>query len=62
MLDIWNAAYRRDGPAGLYQGLEVQLLKGFLNQGLSMMIKQRIEKVIIALYLYRLRKGAKAVL
>ena len=41
MHDVWDSALRRQGPAGLYQGLEAQLLKGFLNQGLTMMIKQR---------------------
>lgn len=41
MLGVWRAALSPDGPAGLYQGLEAQLLKGFLNQGLTMMTKQR---------------------
>ncbi|TDL23085.1 mitochondrial carrier [Rickenella mellea] len=41
IMDLWKAAYKRDGLAGLYQGVEVQLLKGFLNQGLTMATKQR---------------------
>ena len=45
MFDVWRAAYRRDGLAGLYQGLETQLFKGFLNQGTTMMIKQRFVQV-----------------
>ncbi|EPQ55335.1 mitochondrial carrier [Gloeophyllum trabeum ATCC 11539] len=50
---IWSSAYKRDGLRGLYQGLEVTILKGFLSQGVTMMVKQRIEQLVIALYLYR---------
>jgi len=55
MFDVWSAAYERDGVPGLYQGLEAQVAKGFLSQGLTMMTKQRLEQIIVALYLYRLR-------
>ena len=41
MLTIWEDALRKEGPGGLYQGLEAQLLKGFVSQGVTMMIKQR---------------------
>lgn len=41
MFDVWDDAIKRGGISGLYQGLETQLVKGFLNQGLAMMIKQR---------------------
>ena len=41
MLTIWEDALSKDGPSGLYQGLEAQLLKGFVSQGVTMMIKQR---------------------
>lgn len=41
MLTIWEDALRREGPFGLYQGLEAQLIKGFLSQGVTMMVKQR---------------------
>lgn len=30
-----------DGVGGLYKGLEAQLLKGFVNQGVTMLVKQR---------------------
>ena len=43
MTSIWFAAYNRDGFGGLYQGLEAQVFKGFLSQGLSMMTKQRYD-------------------
>jgi len=56
MFDVWNDAIKHGGISGLYQGLEAQLVKGFLNQGLAMMIKQRLEEWIVAFYLYRLRK------
>ncbi|TFK50816.1 mitochondrial carrier [Heliocybe sulcata] len=58
---IWTSAYQRHGPRGLYQGLEVTILKGFLSQGVTMMVKQsRIEQLVVALYLYR-RAGRGAV-
>lgn len=41
MLTIWEDALRREGGRGLYQGLEAQLLKGFVSQGVTMMVKQR---------------------
>jgi solute carrier family 25 (peroxisomal adenine nucleotide transporter), member 17 len=41
MLTIWEDAFQKDGPSGLYQGLEAQLLKGFVSQGVTMMVKQR---------------------
>ena len=41
MLTIWEDALRKEGPNGLYQGLEAQLLKGFVSQGVTMMVKQR---------------------
>lgn len=48
------------GIPGLYDGLQVQLVKGVLSQGLTMMLKQRIEALIVTLYLmYRQKSVAK---
>ncbi|KDQ56452.1 hypothetical protein JAAARDRAFT_158528 [Jaapia argillacea MUCL 33604] len=47
---IWHAAYAQDGVAGLYQGLESQILKGFLGQGVTMMVKQRVEAWVVELW------------
>ncbi|KAL5483202.1 hypothetical protein ACEPAI_8432 [Sanghuangporus weigelae] len=52
MFSVWRSAYQRDGLPGFYQGLEAQLFKGFISQGLTMIVKQRIEQIIIALYFY----------
>lgn len=41
ILTIWEDAIKKDGAHGLYQGLEAQLLKGFVSQGVTMMVKQR---------------------
>lgn len=41
MFDVWRTAFERDGVSGLYQGLEAQVVKAFLSQGLTMMVKQR---------------------
>lgn len=54
MLTIWEDALRREGPFGLYQGLEAQLIKGFLSQGVTMMVKQRVETYVVMLYLSRI--------
>lgn len=40
-LEIAEGVIRRDGVAGLYQGLQAQLLKGIISQGLTLSIKQR---------------------
>lgn len=39
--EIAEGVIRRDGVAGLYQGLQAQLLKGIISQGLTLSIKQR---------------------
>ncbi len=39
--DVWAAALRAEGWGGLYQALGVQILKGFVNQGVTMLVKQR---------------------
>ena len=41
MISIWEDALRKEGPHGLYQGIVAQLLKGFVSQGVTMMVKQR---------------------
>ncbi|KAK0454420.1 mitochondrial carrier domain-containing protein [Armillaria borealis] len=46
-------------PGGLYQGLEMQVVKGFLGQGVSFLIKERIEQFIVESYLRSRRKHGK---
>ncbi|TFK87039.1 mitochondrial carrier [Polyporus arcularius HHB13444] len=48
--DVWAAALRAEGWGGLYQALGVQILKGFVNQGVTMLVKQRIERGVVRLY------------
>ncbi|KAF7294017.1 hypothetical protein MKEN_01447800 [Mycena kentingensis (nom. inval.)] len=43
------------GVAGLYQGLEMQIIKGFISQGVTFLVKGRIEQVIVWAYLQRMR-------
>lgn len=57
ILSIWRKAYEREGWAGIYQGLEAQILKGFVNQGVTMMVKQRYALK----YVLSLRSRANAV-
>ncbi|KAJ7496655.1 mitochondrial carrier domain-containing protein [Mycena latifolia] len=41
------------GIRGLYQGLEMQIVKGFLSQGVTFLVKGRVEEVIVAIYARR---------
>lgn len=56
MWTVWKKAYGREGWTGMYQGLEAQILKGFVSQGVTMMVKQRMEMLIVALYVHQLRR------
>ncbi|KAJ7163456.1 mitochondrial carrier domain-containing protein [Mycena crocata] len=38
------------GIPGLYQGLEMQILKGFLSQGVTFLVKGRVEQLIVEMY------------
>lgn len=46
---LWKAHNRR-GIAGLYAGLDGQLAKNFLGDGVKLMVKERTELLIILLY------------
>lgn len=41
ILQLWATAFSRDGVPGLYQGLEAQVVKGVVSQGVTMMVKTR---------------------
>ncbi|GAA5908315.1 uncharacterized protein JCM6883_004344 [Sporobolomyces salmoneus] len=60
--DVFRRAYKRHGFAGLYAGVEGQLLKGFVNEGLKLLIKERLELmiVLIAQIAYRRKALARA--
>ncbi|KAJ4471543.1 mitochondrial carrier [Lentinula aciculospora] len=62
MLDAYIGRYPHDelqesdtkrvsGIKGLYQGIEMQIMKGFLNQGVTFLVKGRIEQLIIRAYM-----------
>ncbi|PIL32765.1 transporter [Ganoderma sinense ZZ0214-1] len=50
MTDVWAAALKAEGWRGLYAALSVQILKGFVGQGVTMLVKQRIEHAVVRLY------------
>ncbi|QDS69241.1 hypothetical protein FKW77_001711 [Venturia effusa] len=50
---------REEGLPGLYQGLGGEVLKGFFSHGLTMLLKERIHKVIIHLYYFVLKATRK---
>ena len=41
ILQIWTTALQNEGLKGLYQGLEAQVVKGIISQGVTLMIKTR---------------------
>ncbi|KAF9478133.1 mitochondrial carrier [Pholiota conissans] len=45
------------GIQGLYQGYQLKIVSNFLSQGVSYLVKNRIERLVIAAYLYRLKRG-----
>lgn len=49
-LHVFIKTIRRQGVRGLYAGLEGQLAKGFLSEGLKQTLKARLEVVIVLLY------------
>ncbi|KAI8138073.1 mitochondrial carrier domain-containing protein [Fennellomyces sp. T-0311] len=42
MIAFMQHVIKRDGPAGLYKGMRAQITKGFFNQGIMYMIKDRV--------------------
>jgi hypothetical protein len=46
-----------EGAEGLYQGWQMQILKGFFNQGVTFLVKGRIEQAVVSAYLARTRAG-----
>ncbi|WVQ80234.1 hypothetical protein IAT38_002339 [Cryptococcus sp. DSM 104549] len=50
MIYTLNKILRREGVAGLYVGLEGQLVKGLVSQGVMMLIKQRVEEGVVKFY------------
>ncbi|KAF9256741.1 mitochondrial carrier [Marasmius fiardii PR-910] len=50
LMSVLQDAYVRDE---LYQGLEMQIVKGFISQGVTFLVKGRIEQLIVNEYLRR---------
>jgi hypothetical protein len=44
-----------EGPLALYEGIEGEVLKGFFSHGLTMLVKERIHRVVIKMYYLVLR-------
>ena len=51
-LEVMEHIIEHEGVLGLYKGLLPQLLKGFLVQGILMMIKERMEILAILAFRY----------
>ncbi|AFR94443.2 hypothetical protein C343_02523 [Cryptococcus neoformans C23] len=50
MFSTMKKFIRREGIQGLYVGLEGQLVKGLVSQGVMMLVKQRVEERVIKFY------------
>lgn len=58
MLKALRKVYRDEGLSGLYSGLEGEIVKGFLQHGLTMMVKEQVHIGVIQAY-YLLLKTTK---
>jgi hypothetical protein len=58
MLLALRKIYREEGLSGLYSGLEGEVLKGFLQHGLTMMVKDKVHIGVIQSY-YLLLKATR---
>ncbi|KAI0821168.1 mitochondrial carrier domain-containing protein [Irpex lacteus] len=56
VVSIWERIVKKEGVRGLYQGWEAQITKGCVSEGVKMMVKQRIEAYVVALYLRSLSR------
>lgn len=50
LLDVFRKSFRRNGVAGLYQGVESKILLGFFSEGVKLLFKDRIELLIVLAY------------
>ncbi|SCZ90495.1 BZ3500_MvSof-1268-A1-R1_Chr1-3g02024 [Microbotryum saponariae] len=57
--DVFSKTIKRYGLFGMYQGLEGQIAKAFLSEGVKLVVKERIELVIVlvARYLMKQRRA-----
>ncbi|GAA6001831.1 hypothetical protein JCM10207_002340 [Rhodosporidiobolus poonsookiae] len=60
-LDVFRKTLAKHGLSGLYAGVESQLLKGFLSEGLKLLVKDRVELLIILAHHTLSRQRAQAV-
>ncbi|WWD17131.1 hypothetical protein CI109_101568 [Kwoniella shandongensis] len=58
MAETFFRILNKNGVAGLYTGLEGQIVKGLVQQGVMMLIKQRVEEAVVRIYRARSRRIA----
>ncbi|KPV78430.1 uncharacterized protein RHOBADRAFT_40977 [Rhodotorula graminis WP1] len=56
-VDVFRKTVRKQGLKGLYQGVESQLLKGFLSEGVKLVVKDRIELLIVLAHRLLVARG-----
>ncbi|CAO1629025.1 unnamed protein product [Parajaminaea phylloscopi] len=58
LADVLLKVAQRKGVQGLYQGLESQLTKGVIAHGVTMMVKSRVEDLMVAFFVAMKRRQA----
>ncbi|KAK4055203.1 hypothetical protein OIV83_000483 [Microbotryomycetes sp. JL201] len=59
-LDVFRKTFRKHGIKGMYQGLDGQVTKAFVSEGVKMMMKERFELAIIVLHRFVMQRKALA--
>lgn len=57
LVDVIVKITRKRGIGGLYKGLDSQLLKGVISHGVTMTLKDRVESLLVALYIMSRRRA-----
>lgn len=60
LADVIIKVTRKRGVVGLYKGLDSQLLKGVISHGVTMTLKDRVESLLVMLYIWSRRRAVRA--
>ncbi|GAA6032750.1 hypothetical protein JCM8097_000773 [Rhodosporidiobolus ruineniae] len=60
-LDVFRKTVKEHGLGGLYAGVYAQLLKGFFSSGIQLLVKERIELLIILAHRILVRQQSRTV-
>ncbi|KAH0603403.1 uncharacterized protein H6S33_007725 [Morchella sextelata] len=55
LIQVLAEIFKREGIAGLYEGVLGELLRGFVSSGITMVIKESVHRTILSLYYFVMR-------